>query len=91
MFSSFLSKLFETNINFISSFLDKPVDNNNVTSDEMTNDCSWADEFGMNLGTNNVRVVHVNDLNEVIIDELSEATSDEMPGFDDDDINFNNL
>ena len=90
MFSSFLSKLFETNMKLISSFLDKPVDNN-VTSDEMTDDCSWADELEMNRRTNNVRVVPVNDLNEVIIDELSEVTSDEMPGFDDDDINFNNL
>ena len=92
MFSSLVSELFKTNMNFLSSvFGDKEPVGNNVTSDEMTDDCSWADELGMNWGTNNVRVVHVNDLNEVIIDELSEVTSDEMPGFDDDDINFNNL
>lgn len=86
MFSSFLSKLFETNMNFFSSFLDEPVDNN-ITSDEMTDDCSWANDLEMNRGTNNVRVVPVNDLNEVII----EVTSDEMLGFDDYGINFNNL
>lgn len=91
MFSSFLSNLFEINMNFLSSFLDKPVDNNNITSDEMTNDSSWADELGMNYIPNNVRVVHVNDLTEVIIEELSEVTSDEMPGFEDDDFNFDNL
>ena len=90
MFSSFLSKLFETNMNFFSSFLDEPVDNN-VTSDEMTDDCSWENDLEMNRGTNNVRVVPINELNEVTTDELSEVTSDEMHGFDDDDINFNNL
>jgi hypothetical protein len=74
-------------MNFLSSFLDDPVDNNNITSDEMTNDCSWADEFGMNNIPNNVRVVRVNDLTEVII----EVTSDVMPGFEDDDFNFDNL
>lgn len=75
MFSSFLPKLFETNMNFLSSFLYELVDNN-ITSDELTDDCSWADELGMNN-------VPVNVLTEVITDELSEVTSDEMPGFDD--------
>ena len=90
MFSSLVSELFKTNMNFFSSFLDKPVDNN-ITSDEMTDDCSWTNDLEMNWGTNNVRVVPVNELTEVTTDELSEVTSDEMPGFDDDDINFNNL
>ena len=83
MFSSLLFKLFETNMNFLSSFLDVTVDNN-ITSDKMTDDCSWADELEMNCGTNNVQVVPVNELTEVTTDELSEVTSDEMSGFDDD-------
>lgn len=85
MFSSLLSKLFETNMNFLSSvFGDKVPVVNNVTSDEMTDDCSWADDLEMNRVSNNLRVVPYYDLSKVITDELSEVTSDEMPGFDDD-------
>ena len=90
MFSSLLSNLFETNMNFISSvFGDKVPVVNNVTSDEMTDDCSWADcswadDLEMNRVSNNLRVVPYNVLTEVVTDELSEVTSDEMPGFDDD-------
>ena len=85
MFSSLLSKLFETNMNFLSSvFGDKVPVVNNVTSDEMTDDCSWDDELEMNRVSNNLRVVPYNVLTEVVTDELSEVTSDEMHGFDDD-------
>ena len=85
MFSSLVFKLFKTNRNFLSSvFGVKEQFDNNITSDKMTDDSSWADELEMNCGTNNVQVVPVNELNEVTTDELSEVTSDEMPGFDDD-------
>lgn len=84
MFSSFLSKLFQTNMNFLSSFLDDSVDNNNITSDEMTVDCSWADELGLNSVPNNLHVVPYYDLTEVIVEKLSEVTSDEMSWNDDD-------
>lgn len=89
MFSSLLSNLFETNMNFLSSIFGDDVSvGNNVTSDEMTDDCSLADDLEMNRVSNNLLVVpvneSVNELTEVITDELSEVTSDEMSGFDDD-------
>lgn len=83
MFSSFFSELMKKNMNFFSSFLDEPVDNN-ITSDEMTDDYSWANDLEMNWGTNNVRVVPVGELTEATIYELTEVITDEMPGFDDD-------
>ena len=89
MFSSLLSNLFETNMNFISSVfgVKEPV-GNNVTSDEMTDDCSWANDLEMNRVSNNLRVVPYNVLTEVVTDEV---TSDVMLGFEDDDFNFSNL
>jgi len=92
MFSSLLSNLFETNMNFLSSFLgdNEPV-GNNITSDEMTDDYSWADDIEMNRVSNNHRIVPYNELTEVITDGLSEVTSDEMPCFTDDNFNFSNL
>lgn len=98
MFSSLLSNFFETNMNLLSSFLgdNEPV-GNNITSDEMNDDCSWADDCSlvddieMNRVSNNHRVVPYNELTEVITDGSSEVTSDEISGFTDDDFNFSNL